>query len=367
MKVLHITFNMCLGGTQQVIRHLIEHLDSTKFENYLLCIDGEKGELGQLVEDTVADIHLLQRQPGFDFQLIKSIRSYIRKHDIDVVHCHQYTPYFYGALATITTGKSVVFTEHGRFYPDVVGKKRQLFNQFLGLLTSHVTAISQATLDALEKLERLPKNKMKLIYNGIPDPDFTSPAAQQKCEELSARYQLDKDHFIFGTISRLEPIKNQRLMIRAFANVHKTNAMARLLVIGDGPLMAELKTLANELGVGESVIFTGFITDPQIYLSLFDVFLLPSFSEGTSMTLLEAMSASTPCIVSNVGGSPEIVLDGETGLVVTSDNEIELTSAMESLLNDEARRTSMGQSGRQRYVEHFSAQSMADAYATLYQ
>lgn len=367
IRVLHVTFDLKLGGTQQVIRQIVSNINGSEFESHIICLDGDLGELGELIrKENVAQVSVMERLPGFDSRLIKQLRKYISCHGIDIVHCHQYTPYFYGVLAALGLGVKVIFTEHGRFYPDIVSRKRQLVNQGLALFTNAITAISRATADALVNIEKLPRRKVEVIYNGI-NPQLTkSDQDSNDIEEFRKRYNLESHHFIYGTISRLEPIKNQQLMIRAFSVVLQKLPDSRLILIGDGAIRKELEKLVSELGIDNQVIFTGFITDPQKYIQLMDVFLLPSFSEGTSMTLLEAMSYSTPAIVTNVGGSPEIILHGKTGLVTESDNLQELTQAMFKLYENPSLRIEFGASAFERFHQEFTDIKMIASYQTLY-
>ena len=145
---------------------------------------------------------------------------------------------------------------------------------------------------------------------------------------------LSPDYRYIGTISRLEPIKNQTMMINAFFKVKQKIPDIRLILIGDGAKMQELKHLAKKLGIEDDIIFTGFIDNPQRFITVFETFLLSSFSEGTSMTLLEAMSLAKPCVVTNVGGNPEIVKDKKTGLLVPSDDAPPFAAAVLTLLTN---------------------------------
>lgn len=367
IKVLHITFDLKLGGTQQVIRQLVTNVDAEKVESHIICIDGIVGELGEVIEATgKVKVTAVQRRPGIDLKLVKTLAHYVKQNNIDVVHCHQYSPYFYGALATLGRRAKLIFTEHGRFYPDIVSTKRQWINRILAMWTSSITAISKATVQALIDLEKLPQKKMDVIYNGI-NPELTKSSEDlQKIAEFREQYHVSENDFVFGTISRLEPIKNQKMMINAFKSVLEFIPNAKLLLIGDGAARQDLEAQADELGLREKVVFSGFIVDPQNLLQIMDVFLLPSFSEGTSMTLLEAMSYSKPAIVTNVGGSPEIVLQGETGIVVESDNTQELIDAMLKLNSDSELRKEYGENAYKRFCDHFTDTVMVEKYQSLY-
>ena len=138
------------------------------------------------------------------------------------------------------------------------------------------------------------------------------------------------------------------------------------MLVGDGPERAALEAEATSLHLGNAVLFTGFQTEPADYLSLMDLFLLPSFTEGTSMTLLEAMSLGIPTVATRVGGTPEIVDDNVTGLLVDSDDLTGFTHAIETLLADAALRKTLGAAASATFAERFSASTMAEQYAARY-
>lgn len=167
MKVLHVTFNMGIGGTEQVIRQLIGGLDKIGVQNEVFCIDGTVGSMGRELEAAGVPFHTFVRQPGIDRALVAAIRETLGREKFDIVHCHQYTPYFYGWLAAFGTGTRVVFTEHGRFHPDRPRYKAILVNPVLARLTPRIVAISQATATALVRNEFIPRSRIQVIYNGI--------------------------------------------------------------------------------------------------------------------------------------------------------------------------------------------------------
>lgn len=362
IKILHVTFNMAIGGTQQVIRQIIENSDKEKFEHEILCIDGETGSLGLALKASGIHVENTQRQPGTDFKLIFFIRRLLESRNIDVLHCHQYTPYFYGVLAAAGKRTKVIFTEHGRFFPDRHHFKRRFINPLLVMMTNHITAISKSTADAVAKYEYVRRDRIDVIYNGIRDLQAKAMGRSVLLGELG----LAEQYRYIGTISRLEPIKNQAMMIKAFHQSRLEVPALKLVLIGDGVIKPELMELAKSLGVEQDVIFTGFIDNPQKFLGLFEVFLLSSFSEGTSMTLLEAMSLSRPCIATSVGGNPEIVVDCETGRLIPSDDATLFAEAITALLSDDALRCSYGDAGRMRFLKEFTAERMIERYHTLY-
>lgn len=361
-KILHITFDMNIAGTEQVIRQIIENTDTERFSPIVLCIDGTVGPLGKKLIDSGIEVLCLTRKPGLDLRLVKDIAAILEKQAIDIAHCHQYTPYIYGLLATLKTRTKVIFTEHGRFYPDTRKWKRFICNPMLSLFTHSITAISAATAESLVEIENFPRKKIQVIYNGISDVAKLDIDTSQ----LSLMLEIPKNHKIVGTISRLDPIKNQEMMLRAFKDVLKEEPNTTLLIVGDGPIRRDLEELSRSLCVERNVIFTGFKVDPQQYLKIMDVFLLSSLSEGTSMTLLEAMAFSKASVVTDVGGNPEIVNDREQALLIQNKDTKAFSEAIIELLFDTPTRNKLGVAARKRYEEIFTVDKMAQSYQALY-
>ncbi len=363
-RILHITFNMGFGGTEQVIRQLVTNLDKNRFHNEIACIDGEVGAIGRALEtEHGIKHHARQRASGFDLKTILWLRHLIKSGNFDIVHCHQYSPYAYGWFAHWGTGAKVVFTEHGRFHPDQYRKKARFINPFIARTSHKLVAISSATRDALVEYEYFPKDRITVIYNGIAPLEVTDKQRSALNEEL----QIEPGETVIGTVARLDAVKNQALMLKATRTMLDQGFQVRLLLVGDGPERENLEKLAAKLNLAESIIFTGFQSQPAAYLSLMDIFLLPSFTEGTSMTLLEAMSLGIPTVSTRVGGTPEIVADGETGKLVESNDLSAFTRAIQEILRDRGALSKMSQRAKTRFEERFSAQQMVQQYERCYE
>jgi glycosyltransferase involved in cell wall biosynthesis len=278
------------------------------------------------------------------------------------VHCHQYSPYTYGWFAHWGTGAKVVFTEHGRLHPDQHRKKARLINPFIALTSHRLVAISVATREALIEYEYLPASKIAVIYNGIAPLTVKDDRKQELITELG----IKSGDVVIGTVARLDAVKNQPMMLQATRALIDQGYKVRLLLVGDGPERENLEAITQQLNLNSAVIFTGFQSQPADYLSLMDIFLLPSFTEGTSMTLLEAMSLGIPTVATRVGGTPEIVEDKETGLLVESDDLEAFTSAIKNLLDQPAERERMGNAAKVRFDQNFSVAKMVNQYQEIY-
>ncbi len=361
-RIMHLTYDMRIGGTEMVIKNIVEGLDKTRFEQSLYCIEEPIGPWGLALQQNGVQINARARKPGFDVSLIRAVRKHVKQHNIDILHCHQYTPWVYGAMAAFGLKTKVIFTEHGRFYPDSSSWKRRFVNPVLSLFTHKITAISQATKQALIDFEFIYGSRIDVIYNGIHPLEIDSEQAKTIQQEMN----IGNHDIVFGTIARLDPIKNHKMMLNAFAKVLSEKPNCKLIVVGDGELMDALQSQVKTLNIAESVIFTGYIAYPKNHLAVFNIFLLSSLSEGTSMTLLEAMSLSKPCVVTNAGGNKEIVLHEETGLV-TDNNDMEaFASAMLTLASERDQMQAYGKMAKQRFDCTFTNATMAESYERIY-
>ncbi len=362
IKVTHLTFDMRIGGTEQVIKNLVENSDAEKVDASILCIESPLGPFADDLIKKGVSITAFSRTHGFDRSLITKIRNYIKQYKIDVLHCHQYTPWVYGVQAAVTTKTKVIFTEHGRFHPDSSTWKRKLVNPCLHMITAGTTAISNATKDALVAYENLPAHDVQVIYNGIVPLTIDQHQVKQLRKELG----ISANTLCLGTVARLDPIKNHPMMLKAFRKVLDSGIDAKLMIVGDGEMREAISSLIAELKLEPHVILTGYQSKPQNHLALMDIYLLSSFSEGTSMTLLEAMSISKPCVVTHAGGNPEIIEHKVNGLVTPNDDADAFAQAIITLAGDPEAQACMAEESQQRYERLFSASSMVHQFQELY-
>jgi len=378
--IMHITYDMRIGGTEMVIKNIIDGLanvgrtsvrqDETTalpepvegFKMSVLCIESPLGPFAEDLQNKGIEFFELNRQPGFDRNLIKQIRQTIKANNVDIIHCHQYTPWVYGVIAAAFTKTKVIFTEHGRFYPDSSTWKRKLINPILNLFTDQVTAISKATKQALIEFENIPEKSIDVIYNGIAP----LKVKQSDVEKLRIELAIPEEHTILGTIARFDPIKNHTMMLKAFSLVLEDQPNTTLIIVGDGEERDNIEHCINELQLNTNVILTGYQSKPQHYLALMDIYLLSSLSEGTSMTLLEAMSLSKPCVVTDAGGNPEIIIDGKNGLVTPNDDYYAFAHACLNLINNSLIQKQYSQNAFHHYSHLFTTNKMNSFYSSIY-
>ena len=353
---------MRIGGTEQVIKNLIEGSDKNLFDMSIYCLEQPIGPFGQMLINDGVSVTGIQRKDGFDFNIIRQLRKHIKKNNIDILHCHQYTPWVYGTLAAIGTATKIIFTEHGRFYPDQSSWKRRFVNPVLTRFTDHITAISKATKQALIDYEFIPEHKIKVIYNGI----IPLKSEPEKVQLLKQDLGISETTTVLGTIARLDPIKNHKMMLNAFRAVVDEYPDTVLLMVGDGEERQNMETQIRELNLNSHVILTGYIDQPKDYLDCMDIFLLSSLSEGTSMTLLEAMSLAKPCVVTDAGGNSEIITDQLNGLVTKNNNTEMFSEAIINLISDPIILYKMKQKAKAKFEQLYSAANMYQNYIDIY-
>ena len=210
-------------------------------------------------------------------------------------------------------------------------------------------AVSRFVARGVERIGRLSAGTVRVIHNGVPDVAITPLPRPVPGPTV-------------GSVGRLSPEKSYDVLLRALESLPDVTAV----LVGDGPERARLEDLAHHMGIRERLIITGWHPDPLPWLPTFDVFVLPSRLEASPLAAIEAMLASRPVVASNVGGLPELVVDGETGVLVQPEDASALAEALGSLLADPSRRRRMGARGRQVARESFDLRRMVGAYESLY-
>lgn len=356
---MQLVLSLSPGGTERLVVEICKQL-APRIDSMVCCLD-ERGAWARELEPLGIPVIALGRRPGFQPALAGRIAKLIKANRIDVVHCHHYSPYVYGLMASLMTSAMLVFTEHGRLSDAKPSRKRQVINPFLSLLPGRICAVS-ADLKRHMVAEGFPARCIRVVYNGI-DPGTRPTSAQRAAARVALG--LPHDAFVVGTAGRLDPVKNLTALLQVQQILRGTVKRAFAVIIGDGPERAALAAAAAELGVTDSVIFTGYRSDVRSLLPAFDVYVNCSAYEGVSLTILEAMAAALPVVATPVGGNPEVVIDQETGYVIPS-RPRSIAETVTHLAFDGRRRRTMGDAARWRVIRHFSIARMVDEYAALY-
>ena len=318
VNVMQVVLSLRVGGLERVVVDLVNHA-SDEFRLLVCCLE-ETGTWANEVSRAVA----LGKRSGVDWGLFRKLARLARAENIDVIHTHNSTAHFYGAIAGKLAGKRVLHTEHG------VNVGHEARYRRLNRLAAPFTDL---TVGVSSQLPGVP-----VVANGIDVERFARP-------RTAAGKRI-------GSVGRLVREKNYPLLIRAVTGIPG----AELVLVGDGPLRGEL-TGAQVLGAR---------ADIAELLSTFDVFALSSSTEGMSIALLEAMAAACPIVVTAVGGNTELIEDEVTGLVVPPDDEPALRKAIARLLDNGALAGKLGAAAQQRARQQFSVTGMTRRYEELW-
>jgi glycosyltransferase involved in cell wall biosynthesis len=300
VRVLQILHTLRRAGAEELVYELAT-ANREQIQMAVVCLD-EEGALADELRKAGVKIFFTHRRPGIDLSQVTKIASAIREFQPGVIHCHQYTPFFYGAIAVrrAKIGK-VLFTEHGRHWPDVVGWKRRFFNRWwLGGQASRITSVSRFTQDRLVEKDGFPRERIEIIYNGVDVSRFENPAEREK---MRTELGLAADAKVVVQVGTFRRVKDQATAIKAFRIVRSRIADVKLVFVGDGPDLAGCRKLADETGLRESILFLGPRSDIPRILSAGDMMLMTSLSEAHSVSLLEGMAAGLAIVATDVGGN----------------------------------------------------------------
>jgi glycosyltransferase involved in cell wall biosynthesis len=355
---------MHVAGAEVLVAETIRRL-GRRIAPTVLCLD-EVGPLGHRLIDEGIPVLAFGRRPGVDFRVSWRMARELRARRIDVVHAHQYTPFFYGAIAARVSGMrpQVIFTEHGRHFPDVVSRLRRAVNRVVfQRLADRINAVCDFSARSLVEKDGFPGDRIEVIPNGI-DPERYSSVEDVRL--VRRRLGLDPTRRYIATVARFHPVKDHRTLLHAFAAVATRHPETDLLLVGDGALKAEMKDLASSLGLSSRIHFLGVRDDVPDIMRAADAFALTSVSEAASITLLEAMAVGRPVVVTAVGGNPEIVRDGVDGLLAPRGDSKAIAVALDRVLTDHDLAVSLGRSACERVRAHFRLDRTIAQYGALY-
>lgn len=362
-RLAYVVHSLDTGGTERLVVDMSRAV-SDNYDVRIFCLD-QPGRWARELRNAGIPVYCVWRQPGFDIGVGWRLARLCRGQNVALMHAHQAGPWFYAALARVFhRGPRLLFEEHGRFYPEADSLLRRFVNRALiSRLTHRVVAVSEDVRRRLVRYEGLPSDRIEVVYNGVkPAHSLDGPARR----ELRHQLGFSDDHIVVGSVGRLDEIKNFPMLIDAIAATRNRIPQVRGLIVGDGPQRASLESHIMAVGQCDSIVLTGFRDDARALTACLDVFVLPSFSEGTSMALLEAMAAGIPVVVTDVGGNPEVVQEGVSGRIVPSGDTGRLVQSIRELLEDQQSRKRLGDAAQLRFEDCFSFDAMLKRYREIY-
>jgi sugar transferase (PEP-CTERM/EpsH1 system associated) len=354
ISVVHVVSTLNIGGLEKVVLDLTRLASCDRFAVSVVCL-GELGVLAPEFAEAGVEVHALGACNGARFSSLRRLRRHLVEKRPHVVHTHNPAPHRVGSIAARLAGIPVlVHTKHGRNYPE---KWRwRLASRLYSMLSHKVVAVSADAADVACHIEGIPKSKVDVILNGV---DLALYQFKPTRDRTSLRRAIHVARLIY-------PTKDQVTLLRAVRIVADEEPQFVLDIVGDGPSRELLVNLADELKLQGHVRFLGFRSDVADLMASAEFFVLSSKKEGISLTLLEAMACGLATVATTVGGNPEVVADGETGLLVPPESPEALAKAMLALLRDPAEADRMGVAGRARVTERFDLKGTVANYEDLY-
>ncbi|WP_448547403.1 TIGR03088 family PEP-CTERM/XrtA system glycosyltransferase [Thalassotalea fusca] len=356
--IVHLIYQLDIGGLERVMLNCISNMQAEKNYQHVIISLTDANQFSQDALHEPVDVYCLNKRPGSDLSVHGKLFKLLRKIKPNILHTYNLATIEYHPIARLAGVKGHIHAEHGRDINDPEGKnkKHNLLRRLMSPFLHYYIAVSENLFHWLKDEVNIPGSKVKLIHNGINTNKFNLPKVPATQLRLSI-------------IARLSPIKDHANLIDGF-NVLKQDlgidALPQLNIIGDGPLKTELEAKVSKYQLANNIKFLGARDDIAQLLSQTDVFVLSSIAEGIPMTILEAMSSSTPIIATAVGGIPEVVTDGVEGQLVEKQNSTALAEAIKLYIAQPERIQSQGVAARQRVVEEFSEESMVEQYSKCY-
>jgi glycosyltransferase involved in cell wall biosynthesis len=345
-----VTLGLDMGGLEKLLVEFARHADRSHYQLRFVSLTTQ-GPLARDIEALGWPVTALEEPEGLRPGMIFRLARLFRRWQVDVVHTHDDKPLLYASLAgRLARVPRHVHTKHGQSY--TITRRQITLVNWVARLTDRFVCVSEDSA-RLSVRQGVTPRRVSTIWNGI-----------------------DLGRFPFGgpknggpvvTVARLNPEKDIDNLLRAATLAVRDDPGFRLEIAGNGPCLPALRLTAAELALGDHVRFLGEVRDVPGLLSRASLFVLPSLSEGVSLTLLEAMARGLPVVATRVGGNPEVVVEGETGLLVPARDPAALAEAMLRLRRDGATAQRLGTAGRRRVEAHFDIRRMVANYESLYQ
>lgn len=348
------------GGAENMVLRLAEGLRGAGEEPIVATL--RPGWMTERAEAAGLPVWIVPQRPGLDLGWVPAFAWRLRRERVDVLHSHEFMMNVYGGAAARLAGVASVATVHGHQW--ATGKpRRALAYRMLRRLGLRLVAVSADLAGFLSTGLGLPRSALAVVPNGIPLPRLPDPSRAAELRAAArAELGLPPDGALAVAVGNLYPVKGHGTLVAALAEAPGVRAA----IAGRGEEESRLREEARRLGVSGRLHLLGLRDDVDRVLRAADVFVHPSRLEGLPLAILEAMAAALPVVASRVGGIPEAVIDGETGVLVPPGEPGTLAEALRSVLLVPGRAAALGAAGRARAERHFSIEAMISAYRSLY-
>ena len=367
--IAHVVHHFGTGGMENGMVNLINRLPPERYRHAILCLAGH-GEFKARIRNPGVEFHDLGKRPGHDLAWYPRLYRLLRALRPAILHTRNLSTLeaqFVGALAQVP-GR--VHGEHGRDMFDLEGKNRKynLLRKAARRVIHHYIAVSRDLAGWLRGTVGVAPERVSQIYNGVDRERFHPRAGGRP--DLGRAEFFAGARCVIGSIGRMAEVKDYPGLAEAFIRLCRNRPDAaglRLVIVGAGPARPRCQAMLDAAGLGAQAWLPGDRSDTPEWLRAFDVFVLNSLGEGISNTILEAMASGLPVLATHVGGNPELVLPGQTGLLLPPGDPDALAAALGAYVDDTARRRREGEVARARIEREFDWQRATDAYAAIYE
>ncbi|MGD8631883.1 MAG: TIGR03088 family PEP-CTERM/XrtA system glycosyltransferase [Gammaproteobacteria bacterium] len=367
--IVHVIFRLAVGGLENGLVNLINRLPREFCRHAIVCMT-DHTDFSSRIQRPDVEVYDLHKRPGKDFGIYIDLWKLFRTLKPDIVHTRNLSAMEAQLPAFMAGVPCRIHAEHGRDVHDLDGSSRKyaLLRRAVSPVIDRYIALSHDLQQYLLEKVRVPPGKITVISNGV-DIDRFTPADCGERQALPGQMG-GKDSVIIGTVGRMEAVKDQLTLVRAFielAGQYPAGGVRPCLVmIGDGTLRQPALQLLHQAGMDNIAWLPGACDNIPELLQNMDVFVLPSLAEGISNTILEAMASSLPVVATDVGGSGELVAHGRTGFLVPRSDPAALAVAMRRYIDDPVLRRAHGAAARRRCEELFSIEVMVNKYMDFY-
>jgi len=361
IKVLHLITSLEVGGAQHGMLLGLPRFDSDRYE-HTVCSIMDRMQMAQQFRSAGIEVRTLGLSRKTDVSVALRLRSLLKELRPDVLHTYLLHANVLGRIIGRLTGVPAIIGSER-----TIGQARRwgrLATKLTNPLTDAVEVNSEIGGKAIVSDLGVPSNKVELVRSGL---DLAAFSASTKRADIRSELGLNDNHHLVTFIGRLRPVKGVEYGIKAFAVASVQHQNLRIALAGEGEQLGYLQDLTSQLGISENVTFLGVRNDLPDLLAATDSVLMPSLNEGFPRTAIEAMAAGKPVIATRVGGTPEAIIDGETGILVPAKDVEAMAAALSNLVDDTELQTRLGTAGRARAQQNYSLANYLSRLDRLYQ
>jgi len=363
-QVLYLITELSTGGAQFALLRLLKGLYRERFAPSVACLYNGEGAVAQKIRALGISVTDLGMTAKWRWEAFGRLYNLLRHERPTILHTWMFHANVVGRVIGRLAKVPIIVSSRRNVY---IGKRwRELLNRWTAPLDDRVIAVCELARQAEIERARVAPDHVVTIYNGVDVNQFSAMSAQAAAR-IRRGFGIPLDAPLLGAVGRLHPQKDFATLLAAVAQVQEHIPTVQLLLVGDGELRGDLEAQTRLLGLSEIVTFAGHRADIPEILATLDLFVLPSLWEGMPNAVLEAMAAGLPVVATAVGGTPEVVVDGVTGLLVTPRDPDALANAINRLLSNDDLRRKTGRAGRDRVGQHFSVHEVVRQVETLYE